>query len=136
MKTIETNFVPLYKIETLGPQIPKSEYNAIYELFNSVEKNPKDFYWEYNQGRIRIKDNSIVYLYAIGLGLKTLYPSIGDLENLKRLDLENNQIQEIPEEIGKLNNLKLLYLRNNPLSQKAKGFLEELNKEKHIKVFY
>ena len=40
---------------------------------------------------------------------------IGELTNLARLSLANNQLTEIPKTIGKLTNLKELYLHNNQL---------------------
>ena len=153
--TIE-KLVNLYDV--VIPKISQKEYNAIYELFNSVKKNPKDFYQADNQGGIRIENNSVIYLNASDIKLNTLYPSIGNLKSLKELHLSynqikeipkeiwelknlrelylyKNQIKEIPKEIGKLKNLKWLYLWNNPLSRKSKGFLEEL-KEKGVYIEY
>ena len=148
------------------PQIEIGDARTIYELFNLVGENPKDHYhyidnWDHrprNRGnRIRIEDSSVVFLYARGLGLDTLYPSIGNLENLYGLDLENNQIKTLPEEIGNLeklkkldlsfnkiteipkeienlNNLGRLVLGYNPLSQKSIELLEELKKKGvHVK---
>ena len=135
---METNtidkLVNLYDV-VIPPKIPQEEYNAIYELFNSVKKNPKDFYQADNQGKIRIENNSVIYLDASDIKLNTLYPSIGNLKSLKELHLSYNQIKEIPKEIWELKNLKWLYLSNNPLSQKSKDFLEEL-KKKGVELWY
>jgi Leucine-rich repeat (LRR) protein len=38
---------------------------------------------------------------------------IGNLHNLQRLKLDNNQIQRLPKEIRKLYNLKLFHLQHN-----------------------
>ena len=137
-KTIDTKLVELvylYSTSQEPPKIPQKEYDAIHELFNSVGRNPKDFYQADNQGGIRIENNSVIYLSASNIKLNTLYPSIGNLKSLKVLFLSYNQIKEIPKEIGELKNLKWLYLSNNPLSQKSKDFLEEL-KKKGVELWY
>ena len=92
-KTIETKLVDFYVPKFKEVQIPKSEYDAIYELFNSVGKDPKKFYAPDNEGRIRIQDNRIIYLDAAQIGLKSVPESIGYLENLKTLYLQYNQIK-------------------------------------------
>ena len=115
------------------PKVEKDDSIAIYKLLNSVGKDPKNFYQE---DRIIIKDNSVVYLGADNLRLNTLYPSIGKLINLVWLDLGDNQIKKIPKEIGNLKNLNGLYLAGNPpLSQKSIELLEEL-KKKRIDMWY
>ena len=111
-QTIETKLVDFYVPKVKKVQIPKSEYNTIYELFNSVGKDPKEFYTPDNEGRIKIQDNRIIHLDACQIGLKS-----------------------VPESIGNLKNLKLLYLRDNPLNEKSIEFLKEL-KEKGVKVIY
>ena len=97
------------------PKIPKKEYKAIYELFGSVGKDPRDFYSQNNEGRIRIQDNKIIYLDARRIGLKILSKSIGNFKNLKVLNLYHNQIKNIPREIGNLENLEELYLYDNQI---------------------
>ena len=54
-QTIETKLVDFYVPKFKKVQIPKSEYDAIYELFNSVGKDPKEFYTPDNEGRINDK---------------------------------------------------------------------------------
>ena len=157
-ETIKEKLVEFYTTPSKKIMLIKKEYDTIYKLFNSVGKNPKDFYKKNNKGRIQIENNSVVYLDADELGLDTLYPSIGNLKNLKwlflsynkieklpkeigelknleRLCLLGNKITEIQKEIGKLKNLKVLSLWNNPLSQKAKDVLEKL-KDKGVSVWY
>ena len=50
--------------------------------------------------------------------MKGLPDNVGNLVNLKYLDLSNNQIATLPTTIGNLKNLKHLDLKNNPLAQK------------------
>ena len=44
--------------------------------------------------------------------------SIGELKNLKYLDLFNNEITKLPESIGELINLEDLNLSNNKIFKK------------------
>jgi len=48
--------------------------------------------------------------------LRTLPPEIGNLTNLDTLDVSHNQIRVLPPEIGNLTKLKYLDLRNNRLT--------------------
>ena len=50
-----------------------------------------------------------------GNELHELPPEIGQLTNLQRLDLRGNQLSELPPEIGQLTNLQELALDGNPL---------------------
>ena len=134
-QTIETKLVDFYVPKFKKVQIPKSEYDAIYELFNSVGKGPKEFYTPDNKGRIRIQDNRIIYLKAGQIGLKSILESIGNLKNLKELYLFDNQLNSVPESFGNLENLKILNLGHNQLNEKSIEFLKEL-KEKGVKVIY
>src|SRR3989344_3374907 len=102
--------VYLYPTIQEPPKIPKSEYDAIYELFNSVGKDPKEFYTPDNEGRIKIQDNGIIYLNAGDNQLNSVPESIGNLKNLKDLYLYNNQLNSVPESIGNLKNLEILSL--------------------------
>ena len=133
-KSIE-ELVNLYKPESTIPKIPKSEYDAIYELFNSVGKDPKEFYTPDNEGRIKIQDNRIIHLDACQIGLKSVPELIGNLENLEGLYLHYNQINSVPESIGNLKNLKELYLGYNQLNKKSIEFLKRL-KENGVNVLY
>ena len=48
--------------------------------------------------------------------LTTLPPEIGQLTNLEEISLTNNNITSLPPEIGQLKNLWILNLGDNPLS--------------------
>ncbi|MGK7913230.1 MAG: COR domain-containing protein, partial [Synechococcus sp.] len=45
---------------------------------------------------------------------------LGQLANLTRLDLDNNQLSKVPKELGQLANLTVLFLYNNQLSKVPK----------------
>jgi Leucine-rich repeat (LRR) protein len=63
-------------------------------------------------------------------GLSELSESIGNLQNLQRLFLGNNNLNSLPESIGNLQNLKVLDLDNNNLSSlpKSIGNLQHLQR--------
>ena len=45
------------------------------------------------------------------------YKEIGQLQNLQELNLDDNQISEIPKEMGQLQNLQSLHLYNNQIKE-------------------
>lgn len=53
----------------------------------------------------------------IGLKIKTLPDSIGDLQNLTFLEAELSDLEELPETIGLCSNLKLLDIRYNKIKR-------------------
>lgn len=118
------DFVYLYEPEI--PKIPKKEREAIYKIFNSIGKNPKDFYTSGNIGKIRIEENQVVYLNFHGLGLKELPKEIKDLKNLEVLYAPYNQLIILPEEIESLKELKKFYASHNPLNDESKLLLKRL----------
>jgi Leucine-rich repeat (LRR) protein len=61
--------------------------------------------------------------------LQSIPKEIGGLKGLKRLYLHNNQPQSIPKEIGELKSLERLYLRNNQLQSIPKEIGELKNLE-------
>ncbi len=58
----------------------------------------------------------IEHLNLDGWNLKTFPQEIFELQNLKTLSLEYNQITHIPEEISNLTSLKILFLKDNQLT--------------------
>ena len=56
-------------------------------------------------------------------GFSEVPEAIGELTNLRYLDLSGNQIERFPDSVGKLTNLKTLKIKGNPL---APGELERL----------
>jgi Leucine-rich repeat (LRR) protein len=47
--------------------------------------------------------------------VKFLAPEIGSLPSLRKLDLRNNKLKELPAEVGSLGGLQELYLNDNRL---------------------
>ncbi len=117
----------VYLYEPEIPKIPKKEREALYKIFNSIGKNPKDFYASNNMGNIRVNNNRVVHLNLLGFGLRELPKEIEALESLKKLYLSNNQIINIPEEIENLKELKELNVSHNPLNDESKLLLKRLN---------
>lgn len=118
------NLVYLYEPEI--PKIPEKEKKVIYEIFNSIGKNPKNFYTPNNLGNIRIEDNHVVHLNLFSLGLKELSKEISALENLRVLCAFNNQIVNLPAEIEALKRLEEFYVSGNPLNNESKLLLKRL----------
>lgn len=107
----DKDLVPLYELEI--PKISKGEHTALYDLFGSVGKSPQDFY---NAGKIHIDNNSVNGLFADKIGLKEIPKSIKNLENLTRLNLNENELISIPSELWTLKNLRSLGLYKNNLN--------------------
>lgn len=131
--------VNLYKPDSV-PQIPELEKTALYKLFESAGKDPKDYYNPdhnslNNLGDIKVKNNHIISIYAPAFGLKRIPRSIVNLKSLRYLNLFGNEIKTIPKKIRDLNSLEELFLLKNPLNKKSKKLLEKLEK-KGIEVIY
>ena len=60
--------------------------------------------------------------------LSTLPPEIGELTNLKRLDLTNLNLSKLPIEMKKLKNLNTLKLNGNPDLNIQKRILKKIPK--------
>ncbi len=61
--------------------------------------------------------NNLRFLELINDQLVELPPEIGQLSNLQELSPHNNQLRELPPEIGNLTNLQRLSLSHNQLSE-------------------
>ncbi|MCC5899545.1 MAG: leucine-rich repeat domain-containing protein, partial [Phormidium sp. BM_Day4_Bin.17] len=65
--------------------------------------------------------------------LQELPPELGELYNLERLDLSHNQLQELPPKLGELYNLERLDLNHNQL-QELPPELGELEKLEYLHI--
>ncbi|MFX0091369.1 MAG: TIR domain-containing protein, partial [Candidatus Hodarchaeota archaeon] len=78
-------------------------------------KSPEDF--DPPEFGFYQENNMITGLFLKNKGLKGLSKAIGNLSNLKELDLSNNQLSSLPESLGSLSSLEMLNLDGNPLSE-------------------
>lgn len=114
-------------------QIPSSERSALIALYNSTNGDS----WIDNSGwkeppldtdgfampgtesswyGVVVNRGHVEWLSFSGnLVSGDIPPEIGNLTNLRQLNLRNNQVTSLPSEIGKLTNLFSLDLRNNHL---------------------
>ena len=87
------------RLQDLKNDLSEIEFNAYIEALSIIEEGKSA-----RELKIRVKN------------LTLLPPEIGQLLNLKSLDLSWNQLSSIPPEIGQLASLEVLNLRKNELS--------------------
>ncbi|MCP4439052.1 MAG: hypothetical protein GY810_08935 [Aureispira sp.] len=64
------------------------------------------------------KNTNLRKLYLQHDNIEEIPDNIGELTSIELLNLEHNKIEDIPKTIGKLKNLKRLNLMDNPISDK------------------
>ncbi|TMC24743.1 MAG: leucine-rich repeat domain-containing protein, partial [Chloroflexi bacterium] len=82
------------------------------------------------------ENNAVVALSVRYCGLTSLPESLGQLTNLRRLDLTGNQLTSLPEWLGNLVQLRRLYLDENQLTSLPESLgnllhLEEVHVDKN-----
>ena len=77
-----------------------------------------------------IKDLEFLEILQINSNLESIPKSIGNLSNLRILDLEDNELKSIPENIGELKNLKVLNLGMNEINKIPDSIGELVNLER------
>jgi hypothetical protein len=115
-----------------GVELRRGDRDGIYELFESVGRDPEEFYKSSNDGRIRIESGRVVYLSARDIGLEGLPDSIGNLGNLKEFYVSMNQLKSLPDSIGNLGNLKEFYVSENQL----KSIPDSIGNLGYLRGFY
>ena len=117
-----------------GLGISKKEYSAIMDIVSAAKIKTKDleysiegnvkrlsYYTDYPLDRgisigkfeVTIEDGKVTVLSIVNLKPAKLPESIGDLENLTRLDISYNRLSTLPESIGRLKNLKAIFALGN-----------------------
>ena len=70
--------------------------------------------------------------------IRNLPNSIGDLTELRKIDLSNNKLKSLPETISNLKNLQKLNIYSNPLQNTKDSFTKSIinRMNKKYQVFH
>ncbi|MCP4349126.1 MAG: hypothetical protein GY795_26905 [Desulfobacterales bacterium] len=128
-------------------EIPQAECEALLTLYNSTDgpnwSDSETNKWNTDNspsgwGGITLSAGHVIKLYRDNKNLNGSVPSeIGDLTNLKYLDLEHNQLNgPIPPELGNLTNMNNLYLSNNQLSGPVPHEFVSLTNLSYLRLSY
>ena len=127
------NGVIIQHYEINGDKIPQYIENPQYKelLVSQLEYNAvKDL--ERLQS-ITIEDNKVIRIILVNCCLTSLPESLGNLVNLKELDLSGNDLISLPKSLGNFVNLQWLNIENNdfkePLSQNEEKIIKKLKKQ-------
>lgn len=102
--------------EYQGIELEKSNYNFLIDLENANGKQVPEISMHRHIG-FRAENRNITWIRLIREDFENIPQSIGNLAQLKKLELTHMDLQEIPEEIGNLVNLEELDLSVNHLSK-------------------
>ncbi|MCP4439540.1 MAG: hypothetical protein GY810_11410 [Aureispira sp.] len=116
----------LEKLPTCIIELPKLKRLAV-KGFDLAITSSKSVLWEL----INLESLSI---YS-ERDLEQLPEELGQLQNLKRLNLMNNSLKELPKSLWTLTNLEFLYLENNEFDNSITVALKNINKLKKLKDF-
>jgi len=147
-------------------QVSASEKQALLDFYEATNGSNWNNTWDLNQPvtkwqGIGVENNTVVSISLLFNNIEgTLPSSLGNLENLKILELSFNKLQgnipaelgnlsklevlafngnnlsgNIPAEIGKLKNLKQLHLSSNTLSGTIPNSFNTLTKLEVLNVF-
>ncbi len=95
------------------------EAKVLQEIENQIkQKIPKvdEINRQETTGYTMNKNNHVISLGIYEQDLVSLPETLGQLTNLKKLDLRWNKLTSLPETLGQLTNLKILYLLDNQLT--------------------
>lgn len=132
--TVQTDCSPCQQSDSLA-------LVAIHEALNGDDWHSWR-QWDLNQPMktwhgITLNENGCVDIININrVGMSgTLVPEIGDLSEIRRIRLPNNNISgPIPDEIGNLTNLEYLYLRGNELTGSIPSTIGDLTNVKYLDI--
>ncbi|OAB78836.1 leucine-rich repeat domain-containing protein [Cochleicola gelatinilyticus] len=123
MKNTLLTLVALLASTLMYAEVPQKEKQALIDFYIATDGENWVNTWELNepvenwQG-VTVENNTVTGISLLFNKIKgTLPASIGDLENLKVLELSFNEISgSLPESIGKLTKLELLAFNGNFLT--------------------
>jgi len=111
--------------KVLGKTIEKVEF-PLTERIIGVEQQQKikALFEESTESdaRVYIESSNVIELNLMKCDLGKLPESIGNLQYLQKLKLNNNVLSSLPESFGNLKSLQVLYLRDNNLISLPKSF--------------
>ncbi|MEM6815867.1 MAG: DUF5018 domain-containing protein [Bacteroidota bacterium] len=119
--TAEDGTQAVYKVTVGFTASPDRE--ALIAIYNANPGN--ELFWDFNEpdltkwAGVAIDENTgrvVALQLNAARKLSALPKEIGDLSELKELNLSNNQLRVLPDELGKLSKLETLVLSNNNLT--------------------
>lgn len=123
MKNTLLTFIALVVTTLLYAEVPQKEKQALIDFYVATNGENWVNTWELNEPvatwhGVTVENNTVTGISLLFNKIKgTLPASIGDLENLKVLELSFNEITgSLPETIGKLTKLELLAFNGNFLT--------------------
>lgn len=166
MKKLTLFCFSFFVCTVLTAQVNQKEKQALLDLYAATNGKAWVQTWDLNEPvsdwhGVTVKDNTVVEISLLFNNLNGILPaSIGDLQNLTRLELSFNKLEgaipseignlirlehlafngnnlngSIPESIGNLSNLKELHLSSNQLSGTVPERISNLQKMEVFNVF-
>ena len=110
------------KLNLLRSILVPTEFAFLQELQSLIDEDIKiqihPSFW--SSPSIIIKQRRISQIWIMGHNLEELPKSIGMLDSLKILNLNNNRLTNLPKEIGRITSLEELLLRKNTITKLPK----------------
>lgn len=106
----------------LQHNLPKEQIDIIYEI---EKKNKFRSHSAYLKHRTGFRDGKLIEWKIVHFpGLKTLPENFGVLNSLESLTITQSDLEALPSSIGDLKNLKMLELSDNPLGSLPTSFIK------------
>jgi len=124
--------LPRFRIEASEIFIELEKEFISYKELNFLKDLEVQIGEKIDNSYFNLKKGKIIYLNLKDLGITVLPDSIGHLNQLKILHLENNKLEFLPDSIGHLHQLKILHLEHNKLCI----IPESISNLKNLQVLY